>query len=261
MSRVWTIAKREYLGYFKVPMGWILAAIYSAVAGFYYSLMLSTGYVDTSAVLQFIRGLFFVIIPLLTMRTFSNDQRDGTFILYSTSPATSGQIVTGKYLGSLLIFLTISFINIIFIITTILFDGNIDIKFWGTLIAFLLTAFAYIAIGNFTSALTDNQIISATISFVIFIAFELFNSISAMIGSGITSLINNLDFGNNISAAVEQNIGRAVTNGLNWLNPASKLTGFYQGTFDLVSVIYFISLIAIFLYITAQVIESARWKK
>lgn len=261
MSRVWTIAKREYLSYFKAPMGWILIAIYTAVSGFYYSLMLQMNYVDTSAILNFMRGLFFVLIPIMTMRTFSAEIKSGTDILYRTSPASSMQIVLGKYISSVLLFLTMSAANVIYILTTIAFDGIIDLKYWGTLIAFLLTALVYIAIGIFASALTSNQIVAAIISFVVFIVFELFNSISSMLGNGLTSLINNLDFNDNISAAREASIGQGLTNFLDWLNPASKLTGFYEGTFDLVAIVYFISVIAIFTYITAQIVESSRWKK
>lgn len=261
MSQTWTITKRDFLSYFKVPMGWVLCALYAIVSGFYFSIMLNYNYVDASAVLKFMRGLFFVLIPLLTMRAFAVEKKNGTEILYATSSVSSGQYVIAKYISSSLVFLCISAVNILYIFTTLGFNGVIDIRYWGTLIAYLLTGLTYIAIGLFTSSLTSNQIIAAAVSFVIFVAFEIFGSISTSIGSAIKSLVNTLDFNDNISAAREASIGQAVTDALNWLNPSTKLEGFYDGTFDILSIIYFISLSIIFLFITKQIIESTRWKK
>ncbi len=261
MSRIWTIAKREFKSYFKSPIGWVLFAIYALVSGFYYSLLLSYNYVDTSAVLNFMRGLFMVLIPIMTMRTFSSEKLNGTEILYQTSPASTLQVVIGKYLGVSLMFLLISSVNLIYVMITLSFNGLVDFKYWGTLIAYLLTGLAYIAIGLFASSLTTSQVIAAIISFVIFVGFEVFTSISKIIGSGISSIINFLDFPDAIPAASEANIGKAVTSGLDWLNPATKLAGFAKGTFDLVSVVYFISMIILFLYVTAQINESSRWKQ
>ena len=261
MSRIWTIAKREYLSYFKSSMGWVIFAIYSVVTGLYFSYMLRYNYVDASAVLSFISGIYFVIIPIITMRTFAVENKNKTNMIYATSSISTNQLVWGKYLGVVLMFLTISSVNLLYLFTTRAFNGLIDIRYWGTLIAYLLTGFAYLAIGVFTSSLTESQVTSAIVSFVIFVSFEIFGSISTMVGSAVTSLINNLDFADKIPANTESNIGKAITDGMNWLNPSTKLAGFYEGTFDMVSVVYFISVIALFLYITAHIIDSARWRK
>lgn len=259
MSRIFAIAKREFNSYFKSPMGWVLFAIYAFVSGLYFSSMLLSGYLDTSGILQFLKSLFMILIPIMTMRTLSEDKKNGTEVLLATSPATTGQVVLGKYLGVVLMFLFISSINIIYVLTTIGLGGQIDIRYLGTLIAYLLTAFAYLAIGVFASSLTENQIIAAVISFVIFVSFEILSSLGNVFSTLTTSFFNRIDFFNVIPASFDQSAGEAVYNFLNWINPANRLQGFYQGTFDLLTIVYFISVIVIFLYITYQILESRRW--
>ncbi len=259
MMQIYAIARREYNSYFKSPMGWVLLAIYVFISGLYFSSMLMSNYSDAAGVLQFMRSLFFVLIPLITMRSISEEKKNGTEVLLATSPAGTWQIVLGKYIGSVALFLTISAVNVLFIIITLALGGQIDIRYWGTLIAYLLTAFTYLAIGIFASALTENQIISAILSFVIFMSFEILGATSSMVGSLIGSIINQVDFLDKIPAATEAAISSGITGGLNWLNPANRLASFYQGTFDILTVIYFFSMILIFLYLTIQIIERRRW--
>lgn len=259
MSQILAITKREFHSYFKSPMGWVLFAIYAFVSGLYVSSMLLSSYMDNSATLQFMKSLFMILIPIMTMRTISEDKKNGTQVLLATSPATSGQIVIGKYFGVVLMFLVISSINLVYVLVTLALGGTIDIRYLGTLIAYLLTALAYIAIGVFASALTENQIIAAIISFVIFVSFEILSNLSGILATLTTSFFNRLDFFNLIPASFDQQAGQGVKQALDWINPANRLAGFYQGTFDLMTIIYFISVIVIFLYITYQILESRRW--
>lgn len=261
MGQIWAITKREFNSYFKSPMGWVLFAIYSFVSGLYFSTMLMSNYIDISMILQFMRSLFFVLIPIMTMRSIAEDKKNGTDVLLATSPAKTSQIVLGKYFGTVLMFLFISSVNLLYLIVTLALGGNVDVKYLGTLIAYLLTAFVYLAIGLFASSITENQIIAAVISFVIFAAFELLSSMSAMIGSLVTSMFNQLDFLNKIPASFDAKAGQAVASALNWLNPANRLAGFTHGIFDVLAIIYFLSMIVIFLYVTSHVMERRRWSQ
>lgn len=261
MSQIIAIMKREISSYFKSPMGWVLFGIYAFVSGLYFSSMLLSSYADPSGVLQFLRSLFFVLIPIMTMRTISEDKKNDTEVLLATSPATTGQIVMGKYLGTVVMFLIISSVNLLYVLATLGYGGQIDIRFFGTLIAYLLTAFTYLAIGVFASAITENQIIAAIISFVIFTTFEILGSVSSMIGSLVSSMFNRIDFVQKIPATFDQAAGAAVTKALDWVNPSNRLAGFYSGTFDLLTIIYFFSMIVVFVYITMQVMEKRRWSK
>ena len=261
MSQIGAITKREFNSYFKSAMGWVLFAIYAFVSGLYFSSMLMGNYVDVSQILQFMRSLFFVLIPIMTMRSFAEDKKNGTEVLLATSPATTFQIVMGKYFGTVLMFLFVSSINILYVLVTLGFDGTIDIKYLGTLIAYLLTAFTYLAIGIFASSLTENQIIAAVISFVIFASFEILGALSSILGSLVTSLFNQADFLDIIPASFDASAGEAVTKAIDWLNPANRLQDFSRGVFDLLTIIYFLSMIVVFLYITMQITERRRWSK
>lgn len=261
MSQVLAITKREFNSYFKSAMGWVLFAIYAFVSGLYFSSMLMSNYIDISQILQFVRSLFFVLIPIMTMRSFSEDKKNGTEVLLATSPANTLQIVLGKYFGTVLMFLFVSSINIIYLIVTLALQGTVDIKYLGAVIAYLLTAFTYLAIGIFASSLTENQIIAAVISFVIFASFEILGALSSIFGTLVTSMFNQVDFMNLIPAGFDAKAGEAVTAAINWLNPANRLAGFTRGIFDLLTIVYFLSMIVVFLYITMQVVERRRWSQ
>lgn len=261
MNRIWAITKREFNSYFKSPMGWVLFAIYAFVSGLYFASMLMSNYIDIAQILQFVRSLFMILIPIMTMRAFSEDKKNGTEVLLATSPANTLQIVLGKYFGTVLMFLFVSSINIVYLLVTLALDGHVDIKFLGALIAYLLTAFTYLAIGVFASSLTENQIISAVISFVIFASFEIMGALSPIFGTLVTSMFNQVDFLNVIPPTFDAKAGDAVKNAINWLNPANRLAGFTRGIFDVLTIIYFLSMIVIFLYITMQIVERRRWKQ
>jgi ABC-2 type transport system permease protein len=262
MSRILAIFKREYNSYFRSPIGYVIFAIFMAISGLYYGVSVMNSYSYLAGELDFLQTwLFFLLIPIMTMRAFSEDRRNGTEVLLFTSPASSTEIVLGKYLASLGFFLTISGGTLVHLLLTLAFGGRVDIGVLGAYIGYVFLGAAFIAIGVFASALTENQIIAAVISFVILMALMLIDAIAGLIGDAVSGLLSRLNVFDLLSDLQIDNVSSAITAGLKWINPYARLSNFVNGIFEISPIIFFISLAAVFLYMTNRVIEKRRWSQ
>ena len=260
MKRTLAIFKREFFAYFRSPMGYVVIAIFMAISGLFFASGVLSAYLDLVGQISFIQSFFFVIIPLMTMRAFSEDRKNGTEVLLYTSPANSVEIVLGKYLAALALFGVMTGGTLIHVIITSLYGGVVDISVLGAYIGFIFLGAAYVSIGVFASALTENQIIAAVISFIIIIVLTLLDFVSNMIGSLAATLIDRI----NVFGLTDLQIdaaGRSVTSALQWLNPSARLSNYVNGIFELSPIIFFISIVAVFLFLTNRVIEKRRWSQ
>ncbi|MDD2578852.1 MAG: ABC transporter permease [Clostridia bacterium] len=260
MKRTMAIFKREFAAYFRAPMGFVVCAIFMAVSGLYFSSGVLSAYINLVGELAFIQSFFFVIIPLMTMRVFSEDRKNGTEVLLYTSPASSLEIVMGKYLAALALFLLMTSGTLVHVIITILYGGLVNINVLGAYVGFVFLGAAYVALGVFTSALTENQIIAAIISFVVMIVLSLLDVVSSMLGSVASTLIDKVNIFGLTDLQIDK-AGSAVTAALNWLNPSTRTNNYIQGIFELSPILFFVSFVAVFLFLTNRVIEKRRWSQ
>ena len=261
MSHVKAIFKREFAAYFRAPMGLVLFAIFMAICGLFFTYGILNSYMDMVSEISFLQNFMFVIIPLLTMRAFSEDRRNGTEVLLFTSPATTIEIVIAKYLAALTLFGLMTAGTTVHLAITALYGGLITINLLGAYIGFVFMGAAFIAIGVFTSALTENQIIAAVISFVIIFALGLLDFISSAIGTFVSSLLGKINIFNWLSDLQIDNAGSAVTSAIKWLNPADRINNYLAGIFEISPLIFFISIVAAFLFLTNRIIEKRRWSQ
>ena len=260
MNRVKAIFKREFLAYFRSPIGYVVFAIFMAVSGLFFASGILNSYIDIVSELGFIQSFLFIIIPLMTMRSFSEDRRNGTEVLLFTSPASTLEIVLGKYLAALALFALMTAGTFSHLIITSFYGGLIDISVLGAYIGFIFLGVAYVSIGCFASALTENQIIAAVISFVIMLVLMLLDFVSNMLGSVAATLLDKINFFGlsdlQIAAA-----GTAVTEALQWLNPMTRLGNYVNGIFEIAPIIFFVSMAAVFIYMTNRILEKRRWSQ
>ncbi len=261
MREIKAIWKRDFLGYFRSPIGWVLLAIFTLISSLIFSGNILSSYSNVAYELSFMQSLFFVLIPILTMKSFSEERKSGTEVLLLTSPASMLEIVLGKYLAAFSLFLVMTATTLIHVVITAMLGGVLDAVLFGTYVAFILSGAIYIAIGVFISSLTENQIIAAIVSVVIFVSFQMLASIASMLGSMTTGLIQNIDRLDLVSSAAEQKAGALVTSAVNWVNPATRLSTFTQGTFQITPLIFLISFTVLFIYLTTQVLEKRRWSQ
>jgi ABC-2 type transport system permease protein len=261
MNRIKAIFKREFASYFRSPMGFVLFAIFLALGGMFFTYGILNSYISMGSEISFLQSFFFVIIPLLTMRSFSEDRRNGTEVLLFTSPASTLEIVAAKYLAALAMFSLMVSGTLIHVLITSLYNGLIGIEVLGAYIGFFFLGATYIAIGVFASALTENQIIAAVISFIIILAMGLLDFLSSTIGTFVSSLLSKINFFSLLTDLQIDKVGSAVTSGLNFLNPTTRINNYLQGIFEVTPLLFFLSIIAAFLFLTNRIIEKRRWSQ
>ena len=242
------IFRREFVSYFTTPIGYIFLAIFFALAGIDYSVTSiakgssgssggAQGY-GTAELTQFFLWLLIIIvilIPILTMRTLSEDKRQKTDQILLTSPVNLSGIVAGKFFASFLVYIMGLAITLIFSVVVSAFSKPDWLTIFGNIVGLLLLGAACISIGIFASSLTENQVVSAVIS---------------LASIGLMSLLSV------ISSFIPIEIVQTILNKLCFLE---RYIGFTYGQFDLSSALYFISVAAAFMFFTVRVLEKRRW--
>ncbi len=242
------IFRREFVSYFTTPIGYIFLAIFFALAGIDYSVTSiakgssgssggAQGY-GTAELTQFFLWLLIIIvilIPILTMRTLSEDKRQKTDQILLTSPVNLSGIVAGKFFASFLVYIMGLAITLIFSVVVSAFSKPDWLTIFGNIVGLLLLGAACISIGIFASSLTENQVVSAVIS---------------LASIGLMSLLSV------ISSFIPIEIVQTILNKLCFLE---RYIGFTYGQFDLSSALYFISVAVAFMFFTVRVLEKRRW--
>lgn len=263
MSRILAIFRRDYGYFFRSPIGYVILAIFMFLYGLFFGLDLYVNaYSDIAALmssmLQYL--VLIILLPLITMRIFSEDRKVGTEILLLTSPSSVWEIVLGKYLAVAGVFLTMMASSALFPILTLAFGGKVDAQALGVYVGYLFLGLAFLSIGVFASALTENQVIAAVISVVTVVALLLLQSIASLFGNLTSSLLSAINVFNLTELQIS-NAATAVTTAVNWPNPLTRVDNYAKGIFELAPIVYFISVVAVFLFLTVRVIEKRRWSQ
>ena len=242
MANVWIICKRELAGYFGTPIAYVFLAIFvflSGIFAFYIGNFFERGQADLQPFFLFHPWLYLFLIPALSMRLWAEERRAGTIELLLTLPVTMTEAVLGKFLAAwkfTAIALSLTFP--LWITVNYLGDPDNGVILAGYL-GSLLMAGAFLAIGSCISALTRNQVIAFVVSGVVCLGFIL---------SGYPLV---LEFVGAVAPAIVVDTVRSF----------SFLTHFQalgKGVLQAGDVVYFVSLIAFWLFVNAVVIE---WRK
>ena len=230
------VFKREFGAYFTSPLGYVFVAIFYFFSGaFFYLFTLSSKSTDISMVFV---GMFYVMgifIPVLTMRLMADDRKQKTDQLTLTAPISLVRLVCGKFLAAFAIFAIGVLIMFFYgIVLSFFADINWPMIF-GNVVGMILIGAVFIAAGIFISALTENQMIAAVGAIGLNIVFLLIDSLATVIP---------FEFISNILSA---------------LAFYSKYYEFTIGLFSISSILYFVSVIVIFLFLTIRVLEKRRW--
>ena len=284
------IYKKEMQSYFTSMIAYLFMAVFVAVVGIYFTVYCVTGSVTDFAgyVLSGTSLWFAILIPLITMRLWSEEKKSKTDQLLLTSPISVGKIVAGKYLAVVSLFVLTLAIIMLFPFM-LHFYGKVT---WSTvmtgMLGYFLLGCALMAIGFFISTLTENQIVSAVITVVIIVAFYLLGSLAnafpgraryslvlcgvAIVGVMILyyvstkAILPSVIFGvTGIGAtALAYFLKPSIfDNGLSkfveWFSVMDRFSNFAKGIIDIADVIYFVSFIGVFLFLTVRSVEKNRW--
>ncbi len=230
------ITKRELKSYFTSPIGYVCVAMILALYGYYFFQVLmlrSSSYISSVYATMFIWSM--MIIPIITMRSFSEEMRNRTDQALLTAPVGVTSIVAGKFLAALAVY-AIAMVGTLIPVAVIgLFSAPEWALIFGNFFGSLLYGAAMISIGVFISSLTQSQIVAAIGTFGI--------SILLLVVDQLSSLVSN-------PVAVKL---------IGWLSFNTRYQPFTKGIFDLSSIVFFLSVIAVFIFLTARKLESRRW--
>ena len=179
---MFSILKKEINSFFASPIGYLVIAVFFLLNGLFLWLfkgefnVLDNGFADLSSFFLLSPWIFIFLIPAVTMRSFSDEKKQGTLELLLTKPIGHMQLVLGKYFGALILVIIAILPTLLYVYTISKLgnpEGNLDIgSIMGSYIGLLFLAAAYVAIGLFTSTLSDNQIVAFIVA--VFICFFLF---------------------------------------------------------------------------------------
>jgi ABC-2 type transport system permease protein len=181
-----TLLKKEISGFFSSLTGYLVIIIFLVTTGLFLWIipgdnnLLDTGYANLDGYFMLAPWLFLFLIPAITMRSFSDEKKSGTWELLLTRPISDLSIVLSKNMASLTIALIGILPTLIYFLSVYLLGnpvGNIDTGgTWGSYIGLILLAMVYVSIGGFCSSLTENQVIAflltLVVTFVFYLGFE-----------------------------------------------------------------------------------------
>lgn len=230
------ILKREMRNYFTSPIGYVYLAVFYFFAGFYF--FSSTVLPNTTDLSNVFSSLFIIalfVLPILTMRLMSEDLKNKTDQALLTAPVSLFSLVMGKYLAALAMFVIGISVTLAYALVIALFTPPDWAMLAGHFIGLLLLGSALAAIGMFISSLTENQVVAAAGAFAA--------SLGLMLVDGLSSLTQN-------------DLLKKVMDGLSF---NSHYTSFTQGMLSFKDVVFFLSICAVFSFLTVRVFEKRRW--
>lgn len=230
------IFKRETRAYFDSLIGYIFLTAFFASSGILFSVSsLQFGSTDMSGMYSGLFYILLVLIPILTMRTLSEEKRLKTDQLLLTAPLNLSSLVLGKFLAALVIYSIGVCMTLVYAVVVSFFGTVSWLTVLGNIVGLELLGAAFISVGVLISSLTENQVIAAIGGFAAMLALFLIGSISSIIPvQWISNILNNLAF-------------------------SSRYSPFTYGVFDFSNVLFFISATVIFLFLTVRVLERRRW--
>lgn len=240
MKNIFSIFKKELRSYFSSPIGFVFIIFYLLVANAFYFFVqdfFKQGQVSMRGYFAALPWIFLFFVPAITMRLWSEEKKMGTIELLLTMPIKEFEVVLGKFFASFT-FLAITLLFSMSIPFTLLYLGKPDIGvIVGSYLGALFLGSAYLAIGLYISSLTENQVVAFIISLAIIFVLLLIgiapgylNSLGALVS--ICEYVSLLSHFNNIT----------------------------RGVIDSRDVIYYSSVVVLFLYLNVKNIEARKWK-
>jgi ABC-2 type transport system permease protein len=255
MGNILAIAHKELRAYFASPIAWVILGLFALLFGYFFYAFLvlfvrqsmqmgqmGMGPQTVNVNLYMIRPLLqnatvimLFVLPMITMRTYSEEKRSGTMELLLTSPVTDLQIIVGKFLGALALYAAMLLVTAIYV-SLLFFYGNPE---WRPVLTgylgLLLLGGCFISVGLLVSSLTRNQIVAGMATFGVFLMLWVIGWIA--------------DFSGPTTRAV-----------VSYLSITEHFDDFAKGIIDTKHVVYYLSFITFGLFLTAKAVDSERWR-
>ncbi len=283
------VLKRELGSYFKGVLGYLLGAFLLVFAGIYcMAYNLSGYYANFEYVLDAIAFIYLIAVPIISMRSVAEEKRQKTDQLLYSLPIRLSDVVIGKYLAMLAVLAVPTLIMALYPLVLSQFGSVSFATAYGALVAFFLLGACLLSIGLFISSVTESQVAAAVITLVTMLLLYFMNALSSFISANASASMIALSVLALLFALIVQMFTRnpiiAVLTGILgvggiqvWYQTDSaafsglfprmmeaisvfdRFDSFVDGVFDLTAVVYYLSISAVMLFMTVQVMEKRRW--
>ena len=242
MRQFLSITKRELISYFATPVAYVFITIFLLLSGlftFYLGNFFEIGQASLGSFFEWHPWLYLFLVPAVTMRLWSEEKKSGTIELLTTLPVSTLNIVLGKFMAAWL-FTLLALILTFPMWITVNYLGNPDNGvIMASYIGSLLMSGGYLSIGIFISSLTKNQVIAFIVSVTVCFLFTV---------SGLPIV---LDFFSNWA-------GEAITDVIASFSFLANYSDISRGIIDFRTLVYFLSLIFLFLYLNVITLDNSR---
>ena len=237
MRTAQAVAWKEIQVYFSNPTAYIVGMMFLALSGFFFARDLNDPFPQASLV-NFFDGATIILIliaPALTMRLMAEEQKLGTIELLLTSPVRDWEVIIGKYVASFVFLIATVALTLYYTILLYVFASPDPGPIYAGYLGLALYGGAALAIGLLCSTLTSNQIVAAVVAMGILLVM-FFADLAA------------------------DNIGGTASTIISEISIRSHFEDFNRGIIDTKHVVYYLSVIAFFLFMSVRALESRRWR-
>lgn len=255
MSNILALMQKELKSYFASPIGYMLIGLFALIYGYFYVAILAyfvrqsmqmgqfggaqqamnVNQMLIRPVLQNVTVVVLFVLPMVTMRTYSEERRSGTMELLLTSPLTDFQIIMGKFLGAMALYGLMLLVSLVHIVLLFAFGSPEWKPIVTAYIGLLLLGGCFISVGLFISSLTKNQVVSGMLTFSVFLLLWVITWIGGFSGPTAEKLTR-------------------------YLAIVDHMDDFTKGVIDTTHLVYYISFITFGLFLTAKSVDSERWR-
>jgi ABC-2 type transport system permease protein len=237
LAAIGAVVRKELYSYLVSPMAYVVAAVFLLINGFIFFLILQNGFAQPNLqpLLPTTAFLLLLVIPVLTMRLLAEERGTGTVELLMTFPLTDTQVVLGKYLATMVVYVLMLVPTLAYVVVLKVY-GNSE---WGPLITaylgLILLGGAFVAVGMFSSSLARNQIVAGVVGIGILLLLWVLGAAAGVLGPRLSGV-------------------------LSYLSLSDHFQNFGQGVIELKDVVFYLSFIVGALFLTVRIFESARWR-
>ena len=244
MSRLLALTRREVMSYFFAPVPYLVMFFFLLMTflAFQFSVEDYRAYVGYQPVFSWLSFILLFLIPLLTMSSVAEERARNTFETLLTAPVSDWQVVFSKWLGTFLFYVVMLVPTLVYLAILMHFGKDIGKPDAGPVLAAytgaLLLGGMYIAIGIFSSSITENALLSAFVAFFVIIGLWMFAGLPQISQSG----------------------PEWIRETAKYLSPETHFNEFLKGKIALHDGVYFVTMTLFFQFLAVRAVESRKWR-
>jgi ABC-2 type transport system permease protein len=237
MDNIKVVFRKEFSGLFNSPVAYIVLVVFTALTAYFFTnTFFLANQSDLRTLFDIIPLIYIFFIPAITMGLIAKEKNAGTLEILTTLPLTDTQIVIGKYLAALSLIGFALLFTMVHFITLLMVGNNTDIGAVITgYIGLIMVAGVYTAVGIFGSAITANQIVSFILSFLIIFFFFILDKILYFVPAALATVFQ-------------------------YISIEYHLSNISRGVLDTRNLIYFGTVITLFLLLSIRILEIRKWR-